>query len=103
MEDQVWWIRYGLGGGFGGAGDWVKLDSGHSEESALACATEYAMQEYDSYSGSHGLRSMSDIMEEDELDEVEAEQVYQEEADSWLDYEARAFPVGFDPNEEGVD
>jgi len=103
MEQQVWWVRYGLGGGFGGAGDWVPMGDECDEDEAWAAAHEMALQEYDSYAGSHGLRMHSDIMEEDGVDEDEADVIYSEEADSWLDYAARAFPVGFDPNEEGVD
>jgi hypothetical protein len=91
-------IRYGLGGGFGGAGEWEEieaedLDAAEQEAYYAACET------YENYSGMYGLRSVEEILEElievegweaDGLDEA-AEETYNEERESWLDYEAREY------------
>ena len=45
-----------------------------------------AIEKYESYDGLHGLRTVDDIMEEDEIDQDEAEQVYNDERESWLEY-----------------
>jgi hypothetical protein len=81
-------IRYGLGGGFGGAGEWVPSNASTIEE-ANDEAYELAKEEYDGFAGSHGLRTVVQIREEEGLDEEEAEEEYNEERDGWLDYEAR--------------
>ena len=84
-------IRYGLGGGFGGSGDWEEIDA-ETLEDAYQYAYEAAMQYYESYSGSHGLPSIGEIMEDDGVDEEEAFEIYQEERDGWLTYSARQKP-----------
>ena len=60
-------IKYGLGGGFGGCDrmDWETIearDHDHAEE----LAREESIREYESYEGLHGLRTVDQIMEEDE-------------------------------------
>lgn len=86
-------IRYGLGGGFGGCEnkDWEPIEADSLEEAENE-AYEQACQEYEMYEGMHGLRSAYQIMEEDGLDEDEAEEEWREERESWLDYEARETP-----------
>lgn len=81
-------IRYALGGGFGGTRhkDWETIEA-ENEEEASNIAWECACNEYESYSGMYGLRSVDQIMEEDEVDEKEAEEIYNNERESWLDYE----------------
>lgn len=83
-------IRAGLGGGFGGceSHDWIDSEA-PDEETAEKEAYELAVEEYDSYAGLYGLRSIQDIMEEEDIDEVEAEEIYQEEMEAWLTYEIR--------------
>ncbi len=83
-------IKYALGGGFGGCDnvDWEDCDAKTLQE-AEDIAYEMAQQEYDSYAGMHGLRGVETIMEEDELDEEDAEIVYQDEMESWLCYDVR--------------
>ena len=89
LEDEMSFeIRYGLGGGFGGAGDWCPTQA-ETLESANDEAYELAKEEYDGYAGSHGLRTVAQIMKEEGLDEEEAEEEYNEERDGWLDYKAR--------------
>ena len=83
------WIRYGLSGGFGGCGDWEEIDA-TDEDEANTEAWHRACEEYESYEGMHGLRTIEDIMEEDELDEDEAEDHWREERESWIEYEVSA-------------
>lgn len=78
-------IFYGLGGGFGGA-YCKEIEEFETEDQALDHAEEQAKEEYQSYEGLHGLRSQQEIMDEDGLTEEEADQAYEDEMDSWLDY-----------------
>lgn len=78
-------IFAGLGGGFGGAQE-VGIYEFATKEDAEQYSYEMACEEYDSYAGMHGLRSIADIMEEDELSELYAEEAYNEEREGWLDY-----------------
>ncbi len=82
-------IKAALGGGFGGIEncDGEEYECGNQKE-ADEIAYEMACEEYDSYAGLHGLRSVSDIMEEDEVNEDEAYIIYDDERESWLDYSA---------------
>ena len=84
-------IGYGLSGGFGGARNFevIQVDS---LEDAEKWAWESACEDYENYAGSNGLRGVSEIMEEDEIeDEDEALQVYEEERENWLDYSAQPY------------
>jgi len=95
-EMRKYKIRYGLSGGFGGCGEWEKSLSTtleEAEEEARQCAIEL----YESYEGLHGLRTVDEIMSDEDCDdEQEALEIYNEEVDSWLDYEAKE-----DKDEEG--
>lgn len=80
-----WKIYSGLGGGFGGA-HYIRTFTG-TKEQAEKEAYYAAIEEYDSYEGLHGLRTVEDIMEEDGIEDYdEAQQVYNDERESWLDY-----------------
>jgi hypothetical protein len=79
-------IWYGLGGGFGGANEDDEIYEFENEEEAEQFAWEKAAEEYDDMAGLHGLRSIEEIMEEDEVDEEEAEGIYKDDRESWLDY-----------------
>jgi hypothetical protein len=81
-------IRYGLGGGFGGMGDWEDAYAKTLEEAELE-AYERACELYESYEGMYGLRTAEEIMEEDDCSEDEAIMTYEEERESWLDYDVR--------------
>jgi len=82
-------IKYGLGGGFGGAErNEPEIIEARNLEDANSYAYEKAVQEYQSYEGLHGLRTAEEIAEEDGLDEADVEQAYIEEMESWLDYYA---------------
>jgi hypothetical protein len=80
-------IKYGLGGGFGGASDEEVLEFDNYDQ-AIDFAWEKACEIYDQYDGLHGLRTVHDIMEEDGLDEGEAYETWKEERESWLEYSA---------------
>jgi len=83
-DTDKWAIFSGLSGGCGGA-NFKEIFMG-SKEDAEKAAYEFASLEYDQYDGMHGLRTTSDIMEEDGVDEDEAEGIYNEEREGWLDY-----------------
>jgi len=81
-------IGYGLSGGFGGASIFEVVQAGNQEE-AEKLAFESACEEYEQYAGSNGLRDIDEIMQEDGIEDAdEAECVYNEERESWLDYSA---------------
>jgi hypothetical protein len=82
-------IKYGLGGGFGGCDnmEWEYIDADNLNE-ALDEAYDNACNEYEMYNGMHGLRSVDDIMEEEDCDEDTAEEIWTEERESWLSYRA---------------
>lgn len=92
-------IFAGLGGGFGGA-EFQYTEEFDSLEDAEEAAWFAALDIYDDFAGSQGLRTISDIIDEDysgkeflnydlaELEEM-AEEQYSEERESWLDYYAK--------------
>lgn len=84
----MFFMRYGLGGGFGGCEscEWEECDA-TTEDEAYKEAWLRACEEYESYEGMYGLRTIEDIMEEEDLDEEEARTAYNDEMESWLDYE----------------
>ncbi len=87
--ENKWIIYYGLGGGFGGA-DGSEAFEGTKGEAETE-AWNKACENYESYVGSNGIRSIEDIMEEDEVEYDDAEQTYNEERESWLDYWAAPY------------
>ena len=80
-------IYAGLGGSFGGA-SFITTEECKDETAAFKYAYDCAVEIYESYVGYHGLRTVEDIMEEDEVDESEAIEIYQEEMEDWLEYYA---------------
>ncbi len=82
-------IRYALSGGFGGCEnkDWEEIEADTLDE-ANDEAYRLANEEYESMEGMHGLRTTEEIMEEDEVEQEEAEEIYREEKEGWLEYEA---------------
>lgn len=88
-------IYAGLGGSFGGA-SYIGTLQNVSESEAYEWAFEEACDIYDSYAGYHGIRDTEDIMNEEEVGENEAEEIYIEERESWLDY--YAIPTEEDTN-----
>jgi len=90
IEQGKWFISYGLGGGFGGASNFEIINAKNEEEASIY-AWEKACQDYESYAGSNGLRTEDEIMEEDNVDQETAEEMYNEERESWLDYSAEPY------------
>lgn len=91
-------IYYGMGGSFRGGIEKDIVECLDSDE-ALEMARERAIEEYQSYEGLHGIRGYDEILEEireesetwyfvpTEIEiEEEADRLYQEEMDSWLEY-----------------
>jgi hypothetical protein len=83
-------IRYALGGGFGGceSEEWEEIEA-KDLDAAEREAYERACELYESYAGMHGLRDEEQIMEEDEVSAEEAQEIYNDERESWLDFEAK--------------
>jgi hypothetical protein len=88
-DSQKWALYAGLSGGFGGA-NFKEFFEG-SKEDADSQAYQLAIEEYSQYEGLHGLRTVSDIIDEDDVDEDEAEEIYNEEREGWLDYHSELF------------
>lgn len=78
-------IFAGLGGGFGGATSHGTHEC-KNKDAAEELAYELALEDYESYDGLHGLRTVEDIIEQDEVSEDEAYEIWQEEREGWLDY-----------------
>ena len=78
-------IFAGLGGGFGGAKEVDELEFDNKDE-AMEYAYHQAFEIYEGYTGMYGLRSISEIMEDEDCNEEDAEEIMREEAESWLDY-----------------
>jgi hypothetical protein len=78
-------IFAGLGGSFGGAQEQGVLTFSDEDE-AISAAYQEACQIYESYEGLHGLRTVREIMEEEECSMEFAEDIYYEERQNWLNY-----------------
>jgi hypothetical protein len=85
-------IRGALGGGFGGVknAEWETIEA-ESLADAETAAYDLAISAFESYEGLHGLRSVSDIEEEEDVDPDTAWDIYVDEREGWLDYEAREY------------
>jgi len=77
-------------------GDQIDYDDSPQEtenfknrDKAIKYAWERACEEYDSYAGLHGIRDVEEIMDEDGVDEKEAEEVYREERENVIEYDAK--------------
>ncbi len=79
-------ITYGLGGGFNDIRD--EVIEAPNIDKANVVAYDMAVEVFQEYEGLHGLRTIQDIMDEEDVDEDEAEEIYREEMESWLDYGA---------------
>ena len=75
-------------------------------DEAIGLAWEAACEDYESYAGLHGIRDEEQIAEEEGLDtEEDAEEIqaiYEDERESWIDYEALELPDGIEETEEAV-
>ena len=86
-EVGTWKIYAGLGGGFNSI-RYIKTYEG-TKDQAEKEAYYAAVEEYESYEGLHGLRTVDEIMDEEGVDYEEAQQIYNEEMESWLDYSVK--------------
>lgn len=84
-------IKYGLGGGMNTfeSCEWEDVEWCSTEKEAQEEAYIMACEDYQSYEGLYGLRDIGQIMEEDEVNEEEAIEIYNIERDSWLVYDVR--------------
>ena len=78
-------IFAGLVGSFGGAQE-QGVFTFYDEDEAIEEAYQAACQIYESYEGVQGLRTVQEIMYEEECSMEFAEDVYYEERQNWLDY-----------------
>ena len=78
-------IKYGLGGGFGGARESEILDFETLEE-AQSAAYDMAVEFASMFEGSYGLPDFNEIKEREGCSDEEANDIYYEELENWLDY-----------------
>lgn len=88
-------IKYGLGGGFGGLDgcDWEQSHATNRDD-AQRDAYECAKELYLSYNGMHGLLIEEDVMEENNCDWDTAQEIVNEDIESWIDYDVREINAG---------
>ena len=86
-------IMYGMGGGFNQR--YHEVVKAKNLEEASDLAYEMACEEYGCYSGSHGISSLSEIAEENDLDPIddndEIDEIYNEEREGWIDHWAKPY------------
>lgn len=103
MKEKMYNLYAGLGGGFGGA-QLVATAMYTSAEEADQDAYTYAIEEYQSYEGCHGILSYEEVREDirnsfgDKFadDEDYVNNTYIEEMESWITW--YAVEVAKDPN-----
>lgn len=84
-------IYAGLGGGFGGA-SYVETIEANTREEAEEYARQCAIDDYESYEGSHGILSRDDVFEDliesfgEEPLEEDVDLKYMEEVEGWITY-----------------
>lgn len=84
-------IYAGLGGGFGGA-NYVETIEANTREEAEEYARQCAIDDYESYEGSHGILSRDDVFEDliesfgEEPLEEDVDLKYMEEVEGWITY-----------------
>ena len=74
--------------GASGLGDWwiYTIESVQSEEKADHLAWSLACEQYESYVGNNGIRDIDIIMEEEDCSYEDAEEIFKDERESWIDY-----------------
>lgn len=84
-------IYAGLGGGFGGA-SYIETIEANTREEAEEYARQCAIDDYESYEGSHGILSRDDVFEDliesfgEEPLEEDIDLKYMEEVEGWITY-----------------
>lgn len=79
-------VGYGLNGGFGGIMNYEIVTHTNKEDIA-SVAYDIACEHYEMYVGSNGLRTIEEIIEEDECNSENAWYIFNEEREEWLEYE----------------
>lgn len=87
-EVKDWAIFAGIH--IGGGAIFQEKFTGTKEQAEME-AWRLACDEYDSYLDLHGIRSIETIMEEEDVNEEEAEEIFRDERESWLDYEVEPY------------
>ena len=99
--DDLYIIGYGLGGGFGGIQDYEVVEAMNMED-AERQAYDSACDMYEGYDGSNGLMTIDEIMEEEEIEDYdEAEEMWREEREGWLDYSTERWSKKAEESAEG--
>ena len=84
---------YGMGGGFNE--HYHEVTKAKDLDAANRIAYDMACDNFNNYAGDHGIPSLDDIAEENDLDlyddSEEAEQMYNEEREGWIDYWAKPY------------
>ena len=93
-------IKYGLGGGCGGAGDWETIEA-VSLEAAHVQAYEAAREHYESNTP-NGYRYEDIADENPDYSEEEIYEQMEEDAESWLDYAAQEYNSADDTDAKDV-
>ena len=92
-----WALFAGLNGGFNTV-CFQEIYEG-SLDGAESRAYQLAIEDYESYEGLHGLRTTDQIIEDgDAEDEEEADAIYIEEREGWLEYYIEEFDETKDYN-----
>ena len=89
-------IKGALNGSFGGTkdlqGEIIEFNDLGSDDANFEYAEKQAYQVaidvYESYEGRYNIHTVQEIMEKDGVNETEAEQIYIEEREEWLEYDA---------------
>lgn len=73
---------------FSGIGDLFEyyIQSVKSQENAEYLAWNLACEQYESYVGNNGIRDIDIIMEEEDCSYEDAEEIFKDERESWIDY-----------------
>jgi len=81
-----WFITHGCG-----FGEVTEVIDAKSHEEAERTAYLKSVEDYESYEGLHGIRTREEIMEEEGVDEEEADGIYTDERENSLDYSAELY------------
>lgn len=76
-----------MSGGFNNVYAREEVECANLEE-ATNLAYEYALEEFDSYAGLHGVKDFDECLEEADGDELLAEDIYREVFETWVVYYA---------------
>lgn len=83
-------IKYGLGCGFGGAKDSEIIDFETLDE-AQSAAYDMAVEYASMFEGAYGLPDFDEIKKREECSDEEANDIFYEELENWLDYSAEEY------------